>query len=149
MNALDRLLSGVSLTPRGCWEHTGYRDKWGYVQFRLNKRKRRAHAVSYELLIGPIPDGCVVCHHCDNPACIRPDHLFAGTHAENVADRDAKGRQARGERNGRAKLDWPTVHELRRRAAAGQLTNKSAVARQLGVSTRAVGFIVANKTWRE
>ena len=71
-----------------------------------------AHRVAYELMIGPIPLGTFVCHRCDNPPCVNPDHLFLGTGADNVRDRDEKGRQAKGQGHGRAKLSEHDVLDV-------------------------------------
>ena len=77
----------------GCWVWIGAKTN-GYGVICIGGTKtRQAHRVSWELENGPIPDGMCVCHHCDNPSCVRPDHLFLGTRADNNRDRDAKGRQ--------------------------------------------------------
>lgn len=87
-----------------CWPWLGGRDKDGYGRFSHGRRTARAHRFAYELAHGPIPSGpngrplCVL-HECDNPPCCNDSHLKLGTNAENVADRDAKGRQARGDRH--------------------------------------------------
>lgn len=75
-----------------------------------------AHRLAWELVHGPIPEGMCVLHHCDNPACVRPSHLFLGTQKENVQDMYAKGRQPdlRGERNPKCKLIDQDVHDIRR-----------------------------------
>ena len=85
-----------------CWPWLGYRNRNGYGHMRVGNNVRLyAHRVSWELHYGKIPDGMLVCHRCDNPPCVNPLHLFLGSHADNHADRNAKGRQARGERHGR------------------------------------------------
>lgn len=87
---------GPTLRPElgPCWEWTGYRAR-GYGVMRrasLYRFQIATHRYSWMLANGPIPDGLLVCHRCDNPPCVRPDHLFLGTTADNTRDRDAKGR---------------------------------------------------------
>jgi hypothetical protein len=94
---------------------------------------------------GPIPDGLCVCHACDNPPCINPEHLFLGTNASNTQDRQDKERQARGERAARSKLTEDEVREIRQLAAAGE-TQRS-IGAHFGVTDKNVGFIVRRQTW--
>lgn len=76
----------------GCWEWRGCRQKKGYGQFSIGSNLHvQAHRYSYQISVGPIPDGLFVCHHRDNKGCVRPDHLFLGTNRENILDASAKG----------------------------------------------------------
>ncbi len=79
----------------GCWLWTGATFASGYGQTRRNYRERRAHRASWEVHRGPIPEGMCVLHKCDVKLCVNPDHLFLGTHAENMADMSRKGRVSR------------------------------------------------------
>ena len=83
----------------GCWLWLASTCRDGYGAF-WDGRLKLAHRFSYELYVGPIPDEALVLHRCDVPHCVNPAHLFLGTHADNSADKMAKGRQARGEKHG-------------------------------------------------
>ena len=84
----------------GCWLWTASKFPNGYGQIGIGGRNRYAHRVSHELYVGPIPDGMLVCHTCDIPLCVNPSHLWLGTHADNMSDRNKKGRQAAGNKHG-------------------------------------------------
>jgi hypothetical protein len=76
----------------GCWLWTGHLNRGGYGEIRIKGRAVSAHRFAWQLVHGPIPIGMLVMHRCDNPTCVRPDHLALGTDADNMRDRDAKGR---------------------------------------------------------
>lgn len=152
----------------GCWLWTGNRSKSGYgVLIAKNhprepdQRQLRAHRVSYELHHGEIPDGLVVCHGCDNPQCVNPDHLFLGTNADNSADMVSKGRQATGERNaahvyparrpqgerhGNAVFTDDHIRTIRKRREAGE--SYHAIAKDFGVMRSTIRTICLGLTWK-
>ena len=89
----QRLWYGVRVNDKtNCWEWTKNKNPQGYGMIGVYGRLVRTHRFSYELMVGDIPTGLLVCHKCDNPSCINPAHLFLGTHKDNAADRQAKGR---------------------------------------------------------
>lgn len=88
---MERFWSKVNKTD-GCWIWTAYRDDKGYGCFGFRGKVWKAHRVAYELATGPIPTGAHILHSCDNPSCVNPEHLRAGTHADNMRDKVARGR---------------------------------------------------------
>ncbi len=92
----ERFWPFVEVTD-GCWIWTGSRGSTGYGQVSVDSRPRKSHRVAYELFFGPIPAGMLVCHHCDNRLCVRPDHLFVTDHLGNMRDMREKGRGKRSE----------------------------------------------------
>jgi hypothetical protein len=75
-----------------CWTWRGSVSETGYGSFQYRNRKMGAHRAAYLMHVGEIPTGMIVCHRCDNPSCVRPDHLFVGTHKDNTRDMMAKNR---------------------------------------------------------
>lgn len=142
--------------PASCWDWAGSKDHHGYGRIHSDRKgyPRKAHRVSWELFVGPIPDGIDVCHRCDNPSCANPSHLFLGTHAENMADMGAKGRangfktgipNNGGADNPSAKLTPDDVREIRRIVSAG--AKQRVVAAQFGVWQQTISAIVNRKLW--
>lgn len=123
---LVRFLEKIELIPfHECWEWIGSFDPCGYGMMRIGSRtdksrgSRGAHRLSYELFIGPITKGLYVLHKCDNPSCVRPDHLFLGTQKENVKDMWNKNRQGPrpgypGEKNPQSKLSKEDIIKIRK-----------------------------------
>lgn len=141
-----------------CWVWTGSRFTDGYGQFTVAPRNVRAHRFSWVVSHGAIPDGLCVCHKCDNPACVRPDHLFLATSQENTQDKVNKSRQARGLRisgnqlnlvtgagHHSAKLTPTQVREIR--AAIEEGTTNTVLGRRYGVSGAAIRAIRNRKNW--
>lgn len=133
-------------TAGSCWEWAGCIDKDGYGKFSVGYKSIVAHRFAYSLVSGLIPEGMCVCHHCDNPGCVKPSHLFLGTDADNHKDSVAKGRRARGETCGKSKLCENDVHEIRRLRSLG--LKPSLLGKMWRVTLQNVIFIVNRETWK-
>jgi hypothetical protein len=138
-------------TQNGCIPWIGMLTNKGYGFIHSHERRTMllAHRVAYEFAFGPIPEGLGVCHHCDNPACVNPDHLFLGTHAENMADMKAKGRgrTSIGEARPLAKVTEADVKAMRECYALGNTTLKE-LGNQYGLSDSSVSSLINRKTWK-
>ena len=136
--ALERFWSRVNKTD-GCWLWTAAKVQ-GYGDLRIDTTHRMlAHRFSWELHIGPIPPGLHVLHRCDNPPCVRPDHLFLGTNDDNIVDRVLKGR-------GGKKLTPEIVLAIRRDYRPFKVTQRQ-LAEKYGVSLTTIEQILAWKIW--
>ncbi len=132
----------------GCWPWLGSRLPRGYGTY---KRNAKAHRIAFEWAYGPIPKGFDVCHKCDNPPCVNPAHLFAGTKAQNNADMIAKGRAkyVSGESHGRHKLTAAQVAEIRamyRKDVRG--FGQQMLAKRFNVSSTTIRNIIIGKLWK-
>lgn len=131
-----------------CWNWTAFKYGSGYGVVRYGRKNYNAHRLSYAMANGGVPDGMIICHRCDNPSCVNPDHLFAGTYHDNTRDMIQKGRKcdSSGERNGQAKLRSTQVVEIRKRYAVGDISHHE-LAEQYNVSTALIGLITQGKVW--
>jgi len=158
----DRRLIRTSIEERfwkkvvkreGCWSWIGSTDGNGYGQINEGGRGRllKAHRVSYQIAFGPISDEIDVLHRCDNPNCTNPEHLFLGTHTDNMRDMWAKGRgrspgdKLRGSKNGNSRLTEKQVLKIRNDHAKGE--SSRALGRRFGVSKTLILFIVKRSVW--
>jgi len=131
-----------------CWPWTAYCNKAGYGRFRLNGEQRGAHRVAAWLagIIDNESDSVVVRHKCDNPKCVNPAHLEAGTQADNVRDRVIRGRSQRGETHCKAKLTERKVRQIKEMLRAG--IQQKYIAFIYGVSINTISAIKVGHTWR-
>jgi hypothetical protein len=144
----ERFWLQVNIQRDGCWEWKGHTDPRGYAHIVVDKVRVHVHRYSYQLHFGPIPPGLCVCHHCDNPKCVRPGHLFLGTNKDNTDDMLRKGRgpDQRGSRNPGSRLTEADVSEIKRRIRGKDRLNL--IAQDFGVSDGTISQIKFGKTWK-
>lgn len=140
----------VRLGDDECWEWSGSRAHYGHGQFWNGDRAVYAHRFSWELHNGPIPKGdgfhgTCVCHHCDNPPCVNPRHLFLGSHADNLRDAGKKGRMPRGRAHVHNRLTEEQVVEIVLRKEAGE--SQRSIARSFGLHPSSVNRIFNGTAW--
>jgi hypothetical protein len=145
-SAEQRFWAKVTKTDT-CWLWTGATNGTGYGRFSRDRQSLvSVHRFSYELQVGPVPAGMCVLHRCDVRNCVRPDHLFLGTVADNNQDMIAKGRGSTGQRNGAAKLTDQQVREIR--AAHRQGVPGRSLAKRYGCSEQNISAVVLRKLWK-
>lgn len=143
----DRFLPHVEIQANGCWHWTGSKDRRGYGWFS-GWGEKKAHRAAWVAARGPIPFGACVLHHCDNPSCVNPAHLYLGDHTANARDKVARGRARginRGEDNGLARLSEADVRGIRHRYSDGAKLTE--LAREFGVSHSTIFRIVHRLCW--
>ena len=146
MTPKERLSFKSQPGPNGCINFTGSKSAFGHGELAYKGKKYRAHRLSYIAYIGPIPEGLVVCHYCDNPSCINPEHLFLGTQAENLADAMRKNRMkapfVNGEKHGMSKLTKIDVLKIRQDSRP-----YNQIAKDFGVSPSTIKRAKTGQTW--
>lgn len=154
----NRILSKIDIVG-SCWIWNGAKKGVGIKSYGSmtvgsrtdgTRRTVSAHRFSYEAFVGDIPDGLCVCHTCDTPSCVNPEHLFLGTKQDNTDDREMKGRNKipslTGELHPNAILDWNSVIKIRSMVVKrGDITM---LAREYGVDRKTMSDVINNKTWQ-
>ena len=145
MNVKDRFDQKWESDPTSechIWKAAKYKN--GYGVFWDGKKRNGAHRVSFSLSKGTIPEGMYVCHHCDNPSCVNPKHLFLGTPKDNSEDKFEKNRARVGSQHPRAKLTLEQVEKIR--LASG---SQKEIAKNFGVSQSTIHTIKTGKNWKK
>ena len=144
---LERFEAKYTAVENGCWLWCASKDQNGYGMFYLAPHVTKASRASWVLYRGEIPEGMFVCHKCDTPSCVNPDHLFLGTQSDNMNDCIAKGRNVpcHGSRNGRSLLSVSDVHAIRELAKSHTIRH---IATLYPVSSQQISDIVNRKKWR-
>jgi hypothetical protein len=143
----ERLWEKVHKTD-SCWIWTGYKDGKGYGRIGYNGKVEKPHRVSWMIANGEIPEGMFVCHHCDNPSCVNPEHLFLGTNNDNQRDMYNKGRgnKSHGEQHYRAKLTIEVADLIRKMYSTGCFSQRT-LAKIFSVARAQIGAVINNKRW--
>lgn len=145
-----RLFGALAFDATDCWYFRGAHCKLGYGVCSAFG-ERRAHRAMWVAFNGRIPDGKHVLHTCDVRCCVNPDHLFLGTHADNMRDMVRKGRHVRpdlkGEQHPNSKITCSIARSIRELGKAG--LTQQAIADQFGISRANVGLVLQGKAWKE
>lgn len=142
-----RFLKLVEKTAR-CWLWRGGKSSEnGYGRVQIKGGRELTHRLSYAIYKGDLVEGVFVCHTCDNRLCVNPDHLFLGSHLENVADCIIKGRNTRGDKHGARKLSEDAVREMRRLYALGNYTQQQLAVRY-GIDRPYATKIINHRQWK-
>jgi len=146
-----RFLALAQQRKYGCWEWTGTCTANGYGQIKAFGKMVSAHRFSYELHKGPIPSGLEVMHSCDNKKCVNPDHLLAGTHAQNMREAGERGRMRSGESHSMYGCKNPRPNQANRVNVLGrEFESQKAAEREFGLGSGTVRYWIKNnpaKAW--
>lgn len=145
-NHAERFWSRVEVRGKDdCWPWIAAINSGGYGQFRIDGKENGAHRVSWILANGRIPAGGHICHHCDNPSCVNPRHLFLGSNKINHEDKVAKKRHRFGASHPAARLHEDAVRKIKVLALSERTL--ASIAQQFKVSHATVSDIAKGRTW--
>lgn len=154
---VDKETGPICIRRGRCWLWTGAKASNGYGFIKVQGVMLRSHRFLWECFQGEIPEGLCICHHCDNPACVRLNHLFLGSHLDNARDKHQKGRQRyipaynqiRGEKHPSSKLTENQVKEIRQQYVRGsRALGTYGLAEVYGVSQQVIFSIISRKKWK-
>lgn len=147
-NLIERFESKIYYSIDNCWYWTGSLCPRGYARISINGKNQRASRISYKIYKGEFNHNLIICHSCDNPSCVNPDHLFIGTHTDNMRDMVNKKRNKPtiGENCHLSKLDNISVTKIR--SMIGNIPDKD-IAGIFNVSLGAIQGIKHNRTWKQ
>ncbi len=145
--AEKRFWEKVIKVEKGCWTWSKCRGKKGYGTFRFNDRNYQAHVFSYIIHNGPVPEGKQINHHCDNRACVKPDHIYAGTAKENTRDMMDRGRHkcnpTKGENHPNSVFTNEQILYIR-----SSSKKQTELGKEFGVSLGVISNIIVKRTWK-
>lgn len=145
MNTIARFLTFIDKQDSGCWIWMGGKNASGYGLFSIGRKLRLAHRMSWEFTYGFSPDNLVICHRCDNRACVNPEHLFLGDNKDNAKDKMKKGRHIQS--YGNTKLTISDILEIRELWLTGNYSQIE-LAKKFNVGHSCINRVIDRNKWR-